>query len=61
MTAMSWNLPGGNFGGETRQYNAYGQLTQLSVGTVSETYNYSLTQNDGRVTVYHGNEPYRLV
>ncbi|MBY0376318.1 MAG: hypothetical protein K2Q23_20145 [Bryobacteraceae bacterium] len=40
---------GGNFGSETRQYNAYGQLTQLSVGGFTEVSKYSLTQNDGRV------------
>jgi YD repeat-containing protein len=40
----------GNWGGESRTYNAMKQLTALSSNGVSLQYNYSSSQNNGKIT-----------
>ncbi|MBY0505376.1 MAG: hypothetical protein K2X03_15790 [Bryobacteraceae bacterium] len=49
---MRWfNLSGGGSQTETRQYNALGQLTRLTVpGQLDLEYCFSATANDGRAT-----------
>jgi RHS repeat-associated protein len=42
------NYPGG-FGQETRGYNSLMQLTSIASSKISMTYNYSATQNNGRI------------
>ena len=40
----------GNWGSETRTYNAMKQLTGLTSNGVSMTYSFSATQNNGKIT-----------
>ena len=49
---MRWfNLSGGGSQTETRQYNALGQLTRLTVpGQLDRGYSFSATNNDGKAT-----------
>ena len=49
---MRWfNLTGGGSQTETRQYNALGQMTRLTVpGPLDLEYRFSATANDGRAT-----------
>ena len=42
------NYPGG-FGQETRSYNSLMQLTNIASSQINMTYNYSATQNNGRI------------
>jgi hypothetical protein len=52
LTQMRWfNLSGGGSQTETRQYNALGQLTRLTVpGQIDREYRFSASANDGKAT-----------
>jgi len=43
----------GSWGSEARSYNAMLQMTALSSGSLSLAYNYSSTQNNGKITSQH--------
>jgi len=46
---------GGSWGSESRSYNALLQMTGLTSGSVSMTYNFSGTQNNGKIVSEHDN------
>jgi len=52
LTQMRWfNLTGGGSQTETRQYNALGQMTRLTVpGQLDLEYRFSANANDGKLT-----------
>jgi len=51
VTGVTYNAAGQMTAGlETRTYNVMGQLTNIHSGTFNITYNYSSTQNNGKIT-----------
>src|SRR5258708_29089430 len=52
LSAVTYNASGQmtQMGSETRSYNVMGQLTNVHSGSMNITYNYSATQNNGKIT-----------
>jgi RHS repeat-associated protein len=52
LSGVTYNAAGQmtQMGSETRSYNVMGQLTNVHSGSMNITYNYSATQNNGKIT-----------
>jgi len=52
LSGVTYNASGQmtQMGSETRSYNIMGQLTNIHSGSLNITYNYSATQNNGKIT-----------